>query len=341
MRVSLRQIAREAGVSVATASFALRDLAKIKPETRKHVKEVADRLGYVRDPKLSRALSYARHADKPIYRETIALLVDYGASEIANKKWIREIHESILLRAKEAGYGVELVQYPSSSRMQKALFRQLDARGIRGMLLTPRMGVSSFDFGIDIDHFTAVEIGQVMEPSILPRVVRDFPDDYAKLLESLQKRGYSRIGLAITEFEEKRHKWAFLSAYLTYHHIHQDDKRIVRLPTLPIYDKENLLKWVKDVKPDAIVANGSLIGVWLKEANYRFPGDMGLCRVDGNMEDTESGLCPDYRNLALNAVNWLITRLEHKKSGCTADQPPLLCIPSRWNEGQTLKAEPT
>lgn len=45
--VSLRDIAREAGVSFQTASKALKGTGRVSPETRRRVQNVADRLGYV------------------------------------------------------------------------------------------------------------------------------------------------------------------------------------------------------------------------------------------------------------------------------------------------------
>jgi DNA-binding LacI/PurR family transcriptional regulator len=44
---TIRDIAREAAVSVATVSRAMNGLASVRPELRKHIEEVATRLGYV------------------------------------------------------------------------------------------------------------------------------------------------------------------------------------------------------------------------------------------------------------------------------------------------------
>lgn len=52
--VTIEDVAREAGVSVATVSRALRDLANVAPGTRERVKTVAARLNYVADPTASR-----------------------------------------------------------------------------------------------------------------------------------------------------------------------------------------------------------------------------------------------------------------------------------------------
>jgi DNA-binding LacI/PurR family transcriptional regulator len=49
-RVSIRDVAREAGVSVTTVSHALNGKGRLNAETRRRVREVADRLGYRPNP---------------------------------------------------------------------------------------------------------------------------------------------------------------------------------------------------------------------------------------------------------------------------------------------------
>ena len=48
--MSIRDVAREAGVSVTTVSHALNGKGRLNPETRERVREVADRLGYRPNP---------------------------------------------------------------------------------------------------------------------------------------------------------------------------------------------------------------------------------------------------------------------------------------------------
>ncbi len=49
-RVSIKDVAREAGVSVTTVSHALNDKGRLSESTRRHVREVAARLGYRPNP---------------------------------------------------------------------------------------------------------------------------------------------------------------------------------------------------------------------------------------------------------------------------------------------------
>ena len=55
--MTIRDVAREAGVSTATVSRALRGLPNVDPITREHVRRVADRLDYVISPAASRLAS--------------------------------------------------------------------------------------------------------------------------------------------------------------------------------------------------------------------------------------------------------------------------------------------
>jgi DNA-binding LacI/PurR family transcriptional regulator len=49
-RISIKDVAREAGVSVTTVSHALNDKGRLNPDTRTRVREVAERLGYRPNP---------------------------------------------------------------------------------------------------------------------------------------------------------------------------------------------------------------------------------------------------------------------------------------------------
>ena len=46
-KITIKDVAREAGVSIATVSNALNNVDVLKPETKQHVLEVADRLRYI------------------------------------------------------------------------------------------------------------------------------------------------------------------------------------------------------------------------------------------------------------------------------------------------------
>ncbi|HYF71575.1 MAG TPA: LacI family DNA-binding transcriptional regulator [Nocardioides sp.] len=61
MRATIRDVARQAGVSIATVSRVMRDSATVRPETRQRVLSAADELAFV-PSQLGRQLAERRHA---------------------------------------------------------------------------------------------------------------------------------------------------------------------------------------------------------------------------------------------------------------------------------------
>lgn len=334
MSVSLRSVAKAAGVSVSTASCALRGLAKVDAATRSRVCAVAGRMGYIRNPQLSHALSYVRRRQRPDYRETLAVLINYSAQALdgPGMKWAREMHGVILQRGAELGYKVEFVKVSGRPGSHRALSRQLHAQGIRGLLIMPGLGSAPYVLDVDFSKFACVEIGQTLNQSHLPRVVRDITNDYLRLFHELHQRGYRRIGLAICEHEDRRRQWAILASYLVCLDRNPD---LPRLPRLPRDDEKVFVKWLKKVRPDVIVVNGSQTAQWLRNAEPGIAQGIGLCRID-TLPGEESGLSPCYASMARSAVNILTSSLERGEIGIPTD-PPLLYIPSHWHEGGTLR----
>ena len=46
-RVTIRDVAKKAGVSITTVSKALNDYTDVNPDTRKHIQEIARQMNYV------------------------------------------------------------------------------------------------------------------------------------------------------------------------------------------------------------------------------------------------------------------------------------------------------
>lgn len=338
----MRAVAEAAGVSVATASMALRDLSRVNATTRARVREIAARLGYVRDPQLANAMSFARRPAKSIYRETIAFLADVPPTDYARHDWLAEMHAGATRQADRLGYGVARFAYPSSTRAQRILGRSLHARGIRGLVVTPAfVGRTAFRLDIPWDKFIAVEIGQTLASPELPRVVRDHPDDYAGLFEELRTRGYRRIGLAITDWEERRHRWAILSSYLSFNYRNPGIALIRPLADADPYSTdEGIGQWFDRERPDVVVTNGPELGAWLRKRGLAIPGDIGLCRIDCMEGRPDTGLRPDYTTIGRSAVTLLTSYLEHGEEEERRGRRPVLCIPHSWHEGETLRGRP-
>jgi LacI family transcriptional regulator len=346
MRVSLRTIAREVGLDVSTVSRALRGLSLVNEETRNHIREVADRLGYVRDPLLSNALTFARKADKPIYRETLAFLAAIPSEQYREYPWLTKIYEGATLRAQELGYGLQPFRIPAESRRQQTLGRQLHARGMRGCIVcsgNPAIQRTSLSVDMDWDQLTGVEVGHELASPELPRIVRGLCDDVTMIMPLLHSRGYRKVGLVVLRLEEEMRGWSLMAAGMVFAKFNRDTKFSSLFDTEKTYTQAAFSRWFRKFQPDALVVNGPGVGEWAAAEGIRVPDELGIFRIDCTEERHESGLLVDYERIGTMAVNHLSSLLERKSidSSNTSAQTPAssrltISIPSLWHEGQTL-----
>ncbi len=114
--VSMKDVAVECGVSVATVSKALNDHSDISEETRRKVKETADRLGY-RPNLAARALKTNRTYN-------IGVLLNNGLAH----EYFAEVLESFKNEAEKKGYDITFVSNHSKKMTfyEHCLYRNFD-----------------------------------------------------------------------------------------------------------------------------------------------------------------------------------------------------------------------
>ncbi len=179
--VTIRDVASEAGVSVATVSRALRGLPSVAPATRERVEAVAARLAYVPDP-YARRLSTAKN-------HTIIVAVPY-----IGQWYYSNIVTSIEALATAAGYDIRL--YVASDDLQRKHFVEYvlpHAKRVDGAVLV--------DLSVDPDQVAPLLMRGMNVISIGPNVegvVTIEIDNYSgarEATEHLIGLGHSRIAM--------------------------------------------------------------------------------------------------------------------------------------------------
>src|SRR5690606_27321390 len=156
---TLRDVAREAGVSLASASYALRGHRTVSAATQAKVAAVAARLGYRVNPQLA-AFMQARRTGRSMRADATIALVHGGAG----KPREGDGYFGLCLRgvnalAAERGYAVDLVRWNAERDPGgRGLTRVLEQRGIRGMLLVPPNNVSRWTLPLDWTRFFGVAL---------------------------------------------------------------------------------------------------------------------------------------------------------------------------------------
>ncbi|MFF4832892.1 LacI family DNA-binding transcriptional regulator [Streptomyces sp. NPDC001315] len=150
---TLAVVAREAGVSVPTASKVVNGREDVAPETRRRVTEALDRLGYVRRPRFDTVRT--------------PRLVDLVVHSLESS-WSGAVLHGVEEAAHDAGLDVIVsaagLTRPRSGRPQRGWLDKLTARGSAGVLFNLAELTESQYAWLDQHRIPYVMIDPVLEP---------------------------------------------------------------------------------------------------------------------------------------------------------------------------------
>ncbi len=171
MSQSIRTLAKQLGLSTATVSQALRGLGRMSEETRQRVLNEARAMGYLPTPLLSKAFSIMRQPVERRFRETVGFIAEF--SPLNAPDYQAQIFDAVLERTRSLGYSVETFVVSGKPSEQRRVSRILEARGIRGLVILPRVHTPLVRLSFRWESFAAVEIGHtILKPHDFHRVER-------------------------------------------------------------------------------------------------------------------------------------------------------------------------
>ena len=239
-RATLKDVAREAGVSHITVSRVVRGVEVVKWETLKRVREALQRLDYRPDPMLSALAAYRSGQGDSPSGQVIAFL------EGEKTEYSRIVLEGAGHEARLLGYGMEHFALPMDGRAQLNLSRTLFYRGIKGLLFGPTS--EPFDFvGWDWERFAAVSLGALSHRPALHSVAIDYFYGAVTACDLLRGRGCRRLGLVIDARLEARtgHRW--LGGYLA--SLDAREKKMIYSRN----DAKSVTEWARQNKVDGVL----------------------------------------------------------------------------------------
>lgn len=246
-KTTLKELAEQVGLSMSTVSKAMRDSYEISGETKKRIREMADKMGY-------RANPYAGHLHNH-KSKTIALIIP----EITNNFFIQIISgaESI---AREKGYHLLVYITNDDFAQEKGILRHLQNGRVDGVLMSMAGNTKTYDH---INELIGYNIPVVFFDRICHEIetAKIITDDFASgfnATEHLIQNGCRNIAyLSISEnlsIDNKR-KQGYLEALLK-HDIGFVESNIVRC----IGNEEQNHKKIKQLlqgpdRPDGVFAS--------------------------------------------------------------------------------------
>lgn len=327
----LRDVAAAAGVSVATASRALRGDIRVASATRTRVTEAAATLGYQPDPMLASLAGYRKRLSSRQRLETIAHITSWPGRTGAETE---QSLPGFADRCAHLGYQIEWFTVSADRAEQRALGERLQARGIRGLLLGTGV-VQQDELDFSWQHFSCISISGAPQMRYFSSVTVNYAHNVSLVLAELAQRGYKRPGLLVDEAtlratrSESRTGWGHAYAF---------DHTRPPAPPLTVTGVEDLVavqQWIAAEQIDAVVAFAPHWLAALRQCGLRIPHQVGFVVLDAIFDPLVAGIMQPRTTCAEVALDLLAMRLYRHDVGPEAT-PRVIQIAGTWRDGATV-----
>jgi len=338
---TLRTIAARAGVSVATVSLALRGAPGIPDRTRDRVRRHAARLGYQLDPQVTKLMAYLRQRRRVRTTSELGLIHFHPeAKPWRHNPFLHRLHTAAAQRAAQFGYRLADFWLAAPDMTPARMRDILLARGIDGLIL---MGAPQWSarLDFDLDRFACAALGYSLRVPLHRACQHQYQEMFTTLAQ-LERRGYRRPGLMLTEDADQRtlHHWS--AAFLWWQ---QSRPAAGRLPILRAARLEPPVfrRWFERHRPDVVIAqspSAATIGSWLADAGAPVPEACGLADLDVDPGEACSGIRQNYEQVAAAAVDLVVAQILRNERGIPT-HPKVVLIEGQWVDGGTTRPEPS
>lgn len=335
-RANLAAVAERAGVSAMTVSRVLRNSPKVSAEVRRRVTEAARAVGYKPDPHMARLMHLVRERKERAIQSTIAVIRD----ECPDTPYRFVSVKDVEARASQHGYGAEEFVLGRNGMSAERLMKIFRARNIEGVIATPPSSPRQL-LRFDFNAFSSATFGYGLPSPNLHRASTNMTQGILTAIEELSRRGYKRIGLAVTEWIDQRADRTYSGALL-YHQMRTSARNRVPLLLLPNigFDRgvRKFCDWMKKHRPDALISFDTYVPEWIeKRLGMRIPDDVGLIVHDW-VEGMEgfAGIHHRRAHVAAAAVDLVATQLIHNEKGIP-EVPRQILIPPAFIEGNSVR----
>lgn len=336
MDMTLRDIAKAAGLSTATVSMALRDNRRVAASTRKLVQDIAGRLGYHANPMLSALASHRWQRRSVAPGSTLAALAD-GAIEG---------EPGMVERAEAYGYRLERFQindYPTAKRLSEVLYHRGILGVVVGQIFTP-----GFCAAFDWSRFVSVACSEGYER---PPIHLVMPNHFRAVQQAWDRavaRGAKRIGLAILDMPSAVDFHDRCAAFLEKQH-GVPKGRVPMLAIRPWRGNDAELRpgeivhaeaeaimrgWLVRHKPDVVLGFNDYFWWILRDAGWNRPRlESFISLWIDNPNPRSVGLRLYKDELGRRAVDWVDSLLRLGERGIPR-HPGTLALDLEWQDGE-------
>ena len=336
--VSMREIARKAGVSVSAVSLALRNQPRVSVSERERIQAIARRLGYRRDPEVARLMEHLRTARSARRGSTLAIIVpELDREGLAGYFPITEMVKGIRTQADEAGFGTDLFFLTDRGMTPTRLRGILLARSIKGVIIAPyASGVGTLE--MDMTGLCAATAGySIIQPSV-HRACPNYLQMMDELIDHLQRLHFQRIGFIMTYHRGGIGHKLLTSSYLYYQSLLPARERIPILP-LESVNQRDIASWLERHRPEVVISSGRVFSL-LQGMGLAVPGDLYFANLDLSEPPRQAaGMDHRYQLVGSEAANLVLSQFTLNLTGIP-ENPKVVLVDSHRRDGFTLPTRP-
>lgn len=341
-KVTLRDIAQESGVSVTSVSLAMRGSRRVSPDKTKEIRELAEKMGYVRDPMMSALCSY-RDSTRPRNKNANINFMQFGSSSPALEeagKVASDFWRGALYQTQQLGYSLNTIWAGDPSLNPERLKNILYSRGVSGLIVyEANCPVSKFES--ILNNFSSVWLGDGPKGASLHSVRLNRFSSMNLVWNHLSQLGYRNGGLIMADHSLDQNYGEWEAG-----HNHFQRKFVGQphfIPPLTFEskdrcDKAELKRWVDRWKPQVVISTFRAIYPMLIELGYSIPHDLGYVSLSTKEGSDISGIDQQTESISQTGVRLLDQLICNRELGIPHHQQ-IIETNGVWAEGNTLTAQ--
>ncbi|MBD5780925.1 LacI family DNA-binding transcriptional regulator [Pelagicoccus sp. NFK12] len=335
-KVTLNDIAEQAGVHRSTVSLALRNHPRISKPVRDRIQKLASDLDYRVNP-LVAALMQERRTGRPAFDSTIAFVTNYperfGWRPTHHSR--PDFYPGAVERAKQLGYNLEHFWLAEPGMTAQRFCDILATRSIHGLIIG-RLPPGQCELQLPLGNFSCVALGMTLRNPVLHHVTENHFQTVWRSMRQCVERGYKRIGFVFSgDNDSPRVGDRWISAFLGYQASLPEADRVPFCHQIPPTERE-FAEWFETNRPDAILATHSEVVLdWLSHLKVKVPDEVGIVALEAELKTKCAGIYYEPKKIGELAVEMLVGLMHRNERGVPSDQHEIL-LSGEWHEGWSL-----
>lgn len=313
--VTLRDIAKQLGVSHTTVSLALKGSPRVSEELRRKIQQFAQEVNYRPDPLLQQLASYKKTSKEVSSQSVIAWINDWeDPSRFFKYSEFQSYYDGAIQMAAKLGFRIEVFNTNEQGISPGRLAKILISRGIRGVIVPPQPK----RYHIPDKEWSGLAVLRIGFNNPSPRNHVVGPDQFEggrQAALGMLAAGYTRIGYVGNHPNEARMRYNFSSGFQSGRDPNVNDSD--RVPHLFFQDDslesgmEVYQRWLQENRVEAVLSGHRGVEEWTAALGLTFGKDLGLAGTSLVDSILDSGIDQHPHEIGAVAIQFLAQLIAH------------------------------